>query len=215
MEIQGAPDVRLIVIADPAALGPRALDAALAVEAGGATMLQLRMKDSPAAEQVRWAARLVERLRIPVWVNDRLDVALAGGAAGVHLGQDDIPPGRARAMAPPPFGLGVSVGNEAEAAAVLNAAVDYWSIGSMFATPSKADAGTPIGPDGLARLARLAPPSLPIVAIGGITPERVAPVCAAGAHGVAVISAVFGAPGPERAARRLRDAVDAASNART
>ena len=215
MEAPRMTDIRLIVICDPSGMGPTALQAVLAAEAGGATLLQLRMKNSAAADQVRWAERLISRVRIPVWINDRADVALAAGAAGVHLGQDDLPPARLRGIAPPPFGVGVSVGNDAEAAAVADVAIDYWSIGSIYATPSKADAGEPIGTDGLSHLVRRAPRAMPIVAIGGITAERVTDVCAAGADGVAVISAVFGAPDPERAARRLRDAVDAATGGRS
>lgn len=204
------PDVRLIAILDPAALEPRALDAARAAEAGGATILQVRMKDSGAAAFLRWTERLVHAVRLPVWVNDRADIAWLGGAAGVHLGADDLPADRVRARSPRPLSIGVSVGTEEEAGRARPMGADYWSLGSVYATGSKPDAGAPIGPDGFARLARLAPPSMPCVAIGGITAERVPEVCAAGARGVAVIGALFGAADIERAARRLRDAVDAA-----
>jgi len=199
-------DVRLIAILDPAALGTRALDAARAAEAGGVTLLQVRMKDSGAGDVLRWTARLVAVLRIPVWVNDRLDVALLAGATGVHLGQDDLPVDRARDLAPRPFGLGVSVGTPAEAARARGMGADYWSIGSVYATGSKPDAGPPIGPVGFAALAARAPAGVPGVAIGGITAARIAEVKALGAAGVAVIHAVFGAPDIERAARALRDA---------
>jgi thiamine-phosphate pyrophosphorylase len=203
------PDVRLIAILDPASLGPRALDAARAAEAGGITMLQVRMKDSGAGETLRWTERLVRALRIPVWVNDRLDVAVMAGAGGVHLGSDDLPAGRARALAPSRFGIGVSVGSPDEAAHALEARPDYWSIGSVYATGSKPDAGAPIGPRGFADLAGRAPAGLPCVAIGGITADRVGELRAAGASGVAVIHAVFGASDVEGAARALRTAVDA------
>jgi len=204
-----ASDVRLIAILDPAALGDRAVPAARAAESGGATILQIRMKDSPGGALLRWTERLMAAVRIPVWVNDRADVAWLAGAAGVHLGADDLPGDRVRTAAPRPMAIGVSVGNRAEAERARAAGADYWSLGSVYATGSKPDAGAPIGVEGFAALAALAPAGVPCVAIGGLTAERVAAVCAAGAAGVAVISAVFDVPDVEAAARRLRDAVDA------
>jgi thiamine-phosphate pyrophosphorylase len=203
------PDVRLIAILDPAAVGAAALDAAGAAEAGGATMLQVRMKDSGAAEFLGWTERLMRALTIPVWVNDRADVAWLAGAAGVHLGADDLPADRVRAGAPHRLSIGVSVGTPPEADRARPFGADYWSLGSVYATASKPDAGAPIGIGGFARLAALAPAGVPCVAIGGVTVERIAELCAAGARGVAVISGMFGAPDVERAARRLRDAIDA------
>ncbi|HEX9631419.1 MAG TPA: thiamine phosphate synthase [Gemmatimonadales bacterium] len=204
------PDVRLIAILDPAAVGAAALDAARAAEAGGATMLQVRMKNSGAAEFLEWTERLMGALTIPVWVNDRADVAWLAGAAGVHLGADDLPADRVRAGWPRVLRVGVSVGTPGEADRARPFEADYWSLGSVDATGSKADAGAPIGVGGFARLATLAPAGVPCVAIGGVTIERIAELCAAGARGVAVIGAVFGATDVERAARRLRDALDAA-----
>ena len=204
------PDVRLIAILDPAAVGATALEAALAAEAGGATILQVRMKNSGGAEVLAWTERLVRALEIPVWVNDRADVAWLGGAAGVHLGADDLPADRVRAGSPHALHIGISVGTPPEADRARAMRADYWSLGSVYATDSKPDAGAPIGLAGFARLAGLAPSGVPCVAIGGVTAERIAEVCAAGARGVAAIGAVFGAPDIERAARRLRDAVDAA-----
>ncbi len=210
MESRNAPpDVRLIAIFDPAAVGARALDAARAAEAGGATILQVRMKDSPAGETLRWTGRLMAALGIPVYVNDRADIAWLAGAAGVHLGADDLPADLVRGHAPRPLRIGVSVGTIAEADEARRAGADYWSIGAIYATPSKADAGAPIGPTGFAALAARAPAGVACVAIGGITAARVAVLCAAGAAGVAVIGAIFGAPDIERAARALRHAVDA------
>jgi thiamine-phosphate pyrophosphorylase len=210
MESRALPlDVRLIAILDPAAFGARALDAARAAEAGGATILQVRMKDSAAGETLRWTERLLAALAIPVYVNDRADIAWLAGAAGVHLGADDLPPDRVRAHAPGPLRIGVSVGTPAEAEAALVADPDYWSIGAMYATPSKQDAGAPIGPVGFRALAARAPAGMRCVAIGGITAARVPALCAAGAAGIAVIGAIFGAPDVERAAAALRQAVDA------
>jgi thiamine-phosphate pyrophosphorylase len=203
-------DIRLIAILDPAARGATALDAARAAEGGGATMLQVRMKHSAAADFLAWTERLVAALRIPVWVNDRADVAWLAGAAGVHLGADDLPATRVRAHAPHPMSVGVSVGSSVEADRAVRMTADYWSLGSVFATGSKADAGDPIGVAGVARLARRAPAGVPCVAIGGMTAERVTDVCAAGAKGIAAISAVFDGPDVEQRTRLLRDAVDAA-----
>jgi thiamine-phosphate pyrophosphorylase len=104
----------------------------------------------------------------------------------------------------------VSVGTPAEADRARTGGADYWSIGSVYPTGSKPDAGAPIGVAGFAALAALVPPGVPCVAIGGITAEGVADLCAAGASGIAAISAVFTAPDVEAATRRLRDAVDAA-----
>jgi len=205
-----SPDVRLIVILDPAAMGDRAVEAARAAEGGGATILQVRMKDSAGGDMLRWTERLVAALRIPVWVNDRADVAWLAGAAGIHLGADDLPPDRVRARTRRSLAIGVSVGTQDEVARARSHRVDYWSLGSVYATGSKPDAGAAIGVAGFAALAARAPAGMPLVAIGGITAERTAEVCRAGARGVAVIRAVFGALDVERAARAIRDAVDAA-----
>lgn len=204
-------DVRLIAIADPGVAGGRDLvEAARRAEAGGATLVQLRMKHASAGEMFQMARRLLEVLAIPVYVNDRADVALAAGAHGVHLGAEDAPAGVVRRLAPPLFGIGVSVGNPAEAEPVRGVTVDYWSIGSVFRTPTKADAGEPIGLDGFSRLARLAPEGTPVVAIGGLDASNAAEVVRAGARGLAAISAIFGADDVESATRRIRQAVDEA-----
>jgi thiamine-phosphate diphosphorylase len=209
-----SPDVRLIAILDPAAVGAAALDAARAAEAGGATMLQVRMKNSGGGEVLAWTERLVRTVRIPVWVNDRADVAWLAGAAGVHLGADDLPADRVRARSPRPLAIGLSVGTPREAGRARAMDADYWSLGSVYTTDSKPDAGVPIGVAGFARLAALAPPGMPCVAIGGVTVERIPALCAAGAHGVATIGAVFGDRDVEWAARRLRDALDTALGSR-
>lgn len=203
-------DVRLIAILDPVRLEPKALEAARAAEAGGATILQVRMKESGAGALLQWTERLVHAVTIPVWVNDRVDVAWLGGAAGVHLGADDLPPTRVREHPPRPLAIGVSVGTVAEAENARAAHVDYWSIGSVFATGSKPDAGAPIGAAGFRALAARAPVGMPCVAIGGVTVERVPEIRAAGANGIAVIHAIFGALDIEHATRRLRDAMDGA-----
>jgi thiamine-phosphate pyrophosphorylase len=197
----------LIAITDSLRDGPRglALRAAAAV-IGGATMIQLRLKEESARSLVE-VARTIQAMvpEVPLVVNDRADVALAAGAAGVHVGVDDLAPALLRRIVPPGFIIGASVGSADEVSRAAGA--DYVGIGPVYSTGSKSDAGMAIGPDGFTELARRC--ALPAVAIGGITSERVADVMAAGASGVAVISALFGASDPTLAARALRSALDA------
>jgi thiamine-phosphate pyrophosphorylase len=183
--------VRLMLVTDDRLVGGRDLVAlARAAEAGGASAVQLRLKASPAREQVALARALVAALRIPVLVNDRPDVAVAAGAAGVHLGPDDLPVALARRVVPAGFIIGASVGSEAEAAAARDA--DYWGIGPWRVTTTKAGAGDGLGPAGFARLVGLAG-GRPCLAIGGIRPSDVGQVRAAGGAGVAVVSGILGA----------------------
>jgi len=173
---------------------------------GGATMIQLRLKDADARTLVEVAKALVRALpRVPVIVNDRLDVALVAGAAGVHVGPDDLPAAAVRRLVPEGFVVGASVGSDAEI--VLARGADYVGIGPLYETASKPDAGRAIGPVAFARLAKAC--RIPAVAIGGIDASNAGAAIRAGAAGVAVIRAVFGAPDPEGAARAIRAAVDA------
>jgi len=200
--------VRLMVLTDDALLkGRDAVDVCRRAVAGGATLVQVRSKTRPPLEVAGLTRALVAALTVPVLVNDRVDVALAAGAAGAHLGQDDPPLDRLRAVLPPGFLLGISVGSAAEALRVHDWPADYWSVGPCYATASKPDAGTALGVAGLAGLARRAPPGTPVVAIGGITAANAAPLVHGGATGVAVIAAVLGASDPERAARELAAAL--------
>ena len=202
-------DLGLVAVASPPLVdGASVVEACRAAEGGGATAVQVRFKDYPASVLLDVTERLVTALSIPVYVNDRADVALAASATGVHLGTEDIPPATVRGLAAKPFRIGVSVGTNDEAGAVFAVDVDYWSIGSIYATASKSDAGAPIGIGGFTSLARLAPEGMPVIAIGGIEASNARPVLEAGANGVAVISAVFGATDIEGGARRLRDIVD-------
>jgi thiamine-phosphate diphosphorylase len=132
-----------------------------------------------------------------------MDVAIAAGAAGVHLGADDLPVSSARAAAPAGFIIGSSAGTEAELARVAGA--DYVGIGPVFGSASKLDAGPAIGAAEFSRLAKRAP--MPAVAVGGITAENASEVFACGAAGVAVIRAIFADSDPEGAARRLAAAI--------
>jgi len=200
--------VRLMVLTDDALLkGRDAVDVCRRAVAGGATLIQVRSKARPPFDVAGLARALVAALPVPVLVNDRVDVALAAGAAGAHLGQDDPPLDRLRPVVPPGFLLGISVGTTAEADRVHDWPADYWSVGPCYATGTKADAGRALGVAAFAGLARRAPAGVPVVAIGGITAANAAPLLQAGAAGVAVIAAVLGASDPERAARELAAAL--------
>jgi thiamine-phosphate pyrophosphorylase len=196
--------LRLMVITDPHLLkGRDAVEVCRAAVRGGATMIQVRWKDGTPAEVVELAGALVDALPVPILVNDRVDIALAAGAAGAHLGWDDLPMAAVRPHLPAGFLLGISVGSADEAGRAVAVPADYWSVGPCFATSSKSDAGAALGPEGFAALARLAPEGVPVIGIGGITAENAASIVAAGAAGIAVIRGVLGQSDPEAAARDL------------
>ncbi len=200
-----------MVLTDPVLLkGRDAVDVCRRAAAGGATMVQVRWKDATPRELLQLAQALVLALPVPVLVNDRVDVALAAGAAGAHLGQDDPPLDALRPEVPPGFLLGASVGSEEEAARVRAWPADYWSVGPCFATANKPDAGSALGPEGFTALARLAPEDVPVMGIGGITAANAGAIIRAGAVGVAVIGAALGATDPEAATRELSAAVSPA-----
>jgi thiamine-phosphate pyrophosphorylase len=205
-------DYRLIAITDDLRDGSDGLVArATAAARGGATMIQLRLKHTDARTLVDIGRALVAALPVPLIINDRLDVALACGAAGVHVGADDLPTAIVRRLAPPGFVIGTSVGSvdEASLAAGGGGGADYAGVGPVFGSGSKLDAGEAIGLAGLKQLAALV--GLPAVAIGGITAGTAAQVMATGVVGIAVIGGIFGGPDPEAAARSLRSAIDRAS----
>jgi thiamine-phosphate pyrophosphorylase len=198
-----AASLALVAISDGLEGGIDGLAArAAAAVRGGATMVQVRLKEADAHTLVEATRRLVVDLGVPVIVNDRVDVALAAGAAGVHVGVDDLPVSAVRRIVPAGFIVGASLGSESEAANARGA--DYAGIGPVYSTGTKADAGPAIGVDGFVRLRALT--AAPCIGIGGITPANAGALVAAGAAGVAVVSAVFGAPDPELAARALRRA---------
>ncbi len=207
-----AAALRVVVVLDAGAARGRGLAAlAAAAATGGATMLQVRAKTLGPGTLLTLTHHVLDAApHLPVLVNDRLDVALAAGAAGCHLGQDDFPIAEARAMAPAGFVLGGSAGTAAEAALAAAAGADYLGIGPIHVTAHKADAGGAIGAAGFARVRAAAPPGLPAVAIGGMTAADVRALVGAGAAGVAVIGAVLDAADPEGAVRALREAVEAA-----
>jgi thiamine-phosphate pyrophosphorylase len=194
--------VRLMLVTDDALLAGRdPIALARAAELGGASAVQLRLKRVSARAQVEVARGLVRSLQIPVLVNDRPDIAIAAGAAGVHLGPGDLPVHLARRVAPPGFVIGASVGSDEEAAAAGEA--DYWGIGPWRSTITKGDAGAALGPEGFARLVRLAG-GRPCLAIGGLRPEDLPLVYAAGGSGVAVAAGILAAPDVAAAARSYR-----------
>ena len=194
-----ADHLRLMLILDVPLLGGRdPVETALAAARGGVTSVQLRWKGGGDREVVALARRLRERLDVPVLVNDRLDLALAAGCAGVHLGADDLPVALARRVAPAGFLVGASVGDEREAAASLGA--DYVGIGPWRATTTKADAGPGLGTDGVRRLLGMV--TVPAVVIGGVRPEDVGAIGAIGAAGVAVAGGILSEKDPASAARR-------------
>ena len=176
---------------------------AAAAVRGGATMVQLRLKHAAPRTLVEVARAMLASLPVPLIINDRADIALAAGAAGVHLGADDLPVAAVRGIAPLGFIIGASLGTEDELENARGA--DYVGIGSIYGTRTKRDAGVPIGLDVFARLRKAA--GLPAVGIGGITADNAAAVVRAGAAGVAAVSAVFGVADPESAARAIRASI--------
>ncbi|ATU93013.1 thiamine phosphate synthase [Phyllobacterium zundukense] len=210
-------DFRLNAIVDVDAIGgDKDLgELALAAARGGATIIQYRDKNSPTRSMVERARAIHAALKgtgVTLVINDRIDVALAAGVEGVHIGREDMTVGDARALLGPGAIIGLTVKNEADAQAAIQGDIDYACIGGLFETPAKHNPDGPIGFDGFSRLApiiRRVKPSLPIGAIAGIDLERTPPAIAAGADGVAVISAIFRQADPQGAAAALRAVVDA------
>jgi thiamine-phosphate pyrophosphorylase len=202
--------LRLMVITDPDLIkGRDPVSVCRAAVRGGATMIQVRWKDGNPADVVELARARVAALPVPILVNDRADIALAAGAAGAHLGWEDVPLAPLRPHLPAGFLLGISVGSADEAGRAGGLPADYWSVGPCFATPTKPDAGSALGPEGFASIARLAPEGMPVMGIGGITAANATAIITAGAAGVAVIGAVMSAQDPESAARAVAVAVRA------
>jgi len=197
-------DPTLYVVLDRAAAGGRdlvdILDAALA---GGSRLIQLREKEWPSGRVLPLAERLRARCAAAgatFIVNDRVDLAVAAGADGVHVGQDDLPARAARALLRPGMILGVSTHSVAQARAAQADGADYVAVGSMFPTRSKAEFEL-VGTELLRKLRGEI--RVPLIGIGGITHANVGEVIAAGADGVAVISAVCAAADPRAAAERF------------
>jgi len=202
-----------LVVGAPAAGAHGLVETVRQAVSGGVTMVQVREPRAATGELVEETyalKKLLQPQNIALIVNDRVDVALAAGADGVHLGQDDMSPSDARRLLGEDFIIGLSVGSpgELEASRDHLDAVDYLGVGPVRSTVTKADAGGAIGPDGVARIRALT--ALPIVGIGGLEAGHVAPVIKAGAQGVAVVSAICGADDPKKAAQDLISEVRAA-----
>ena len=197
--------LRLCLVTDRGlAAGRSVIDIALAAAHGGATMVQLREKDATTrafVEQARALKAALAPLRVPLAINDRLDVALAVDADGLHVGQDDMPVDEARRLLGPGKFIGLSITAVDQVLRPDAAAADYLGVGPIYAQQTKSDAAAPLGLDGLRRLRGLT--RRPIVAIGGLTPDNSAPALAAGADGLAVVSAIVAADDLEAAARRF------------
>jgi thiamine-phosphate pyrophosphorylase len=202
--------LRLHLVTDAALCGPRGVEAVVAAAVrGGATCVQLREKQldtRPFVERARALKALLAPLQVPLIINDRVDIALAVGADGVHVGQRDMHPADVRRLMPHAL-IGLSVENPAQVRAAAHCPVDYLGASPVFATPSKTDTAPALGLDGLRALRQLT--RLPLIAIGGIDPHNAAQVIAAGADGLAVVRALCAAPDPTAAARTLRRAIEA------
>jgi thiamine-phosphate pyrophosphorylase len=213
-------DLRLNAIVDPERANSRDLaELARLCAEGGATLVQLRDKVNETrvmVEQARAIKNALAPFAVPFVVNDRVDVALAASADGVHLGPDDMAPADARRLLGPGAIIGLSVKNVAEAEAAPIGLIDYVGSGGVYVTLSKRQKNPPIGPAGLGRIIAVLHgrageqnKDLPICGIAGIDESNAAEVIAAGADGVAVISALSLSPDPAAAARALRQVVDA------
>jgi thiamine-phosphate pyrophosphorylase len=203
-------DLSLYLVLDPVQCGghARSLDVTQAALEGGVTIVQLR---APEWHKRAWLdlaldlLPLTRRHGVPLIINDHIDVALAAGADGVHIGQKDLPPDIARKLLGPRALIGLSVSDERQVdeTNLLGAMIDYVGIGPVFDTPTKPDASAACGIDGLAALC--ARSLHPTVAIGGIQLHNATDVKRAGPGGIAVVSAICKAADPRLAAQRLRD----------
>ncbi|MEQ8392568.1 MAG: thiamine phosphate synthase [Thalassospira sp.] len=205
-------DLSLYLVLDPDLCRTYSMvETTMAAIAGGATIVQLRDKKAGTEGLIRIGRELMDAMAgtgVPLIVNDDIDAAIAIGADGLHVGQDDLPSHAARERLGRDKIIGLSIEDETVARKVDPTIVDYVGIGPVFATPTKPDHKPAIGFDGFAELIKIA--GLPSVAIGGLKLEHVAPVIKSGASGLAVVSAICGQPDPESAAKRLSDALKAA-----
>lgn len=209
-------DLSLYLVTDTTMCAPRGVAATVAdaVE-GGVTSVQVRDPSASTRELLELGEQVLRVLSgtgVPLLINDRADVAHALGAAGVHVGQDDLPPERARDLLGPDACIGLSVHEPRQlghALALPPGTIDYLGVGPIFAQRTKPNAAPPVGLDTLAAMtSRAVRSSLPCVAIGGIGVDNAAAVRAAGVDGIAVVSAICDQPDPGAAARRLRAAMD-------
>lgn len=198
-------ELKLYLVTDRGLAGERAIEDIVkeAVE-GGVTMVQLREKDIATRDFIALALRLKDVLKpygVPLIINDRVDVALASGAEGVHIGQSDMPYAIARKLLGPSKIIGLSVENFEQIEEANSLDVDYIGVSPVFATPTKADTAEPFGLDGLRKAVRMS--VHPTVAIGGMNERTAADVMACGTDGIAVVSAIVCAPDPKESSKNL------------
>lgn len=198
--------LRLYLVTDQQALRGRSLtDVVKQAVQGGTTCVQLREKSATTRDFVALACalnKLLTPLGVPLVINDRIDVALACGARGVHLGQSDMPLELARQLLPPQVFIGLSVETPEDVRLAASLPVDYLGVSPIFPTPTKTDTAPPWGLEGLSAVRAMT--DLPLVAIGGIHLSNATEVLAAGADGLAVVSALCSADDPAAAARAFR-----------
>ena len=206
------PDLSLYLVTDRGlSLGRATVDIVRAAVAGGVTCVQLREKECSTRQFVAEARAVREVLAgtgIPLIINDRIDVALAVGADGVHLGQSDMLIADARHVVGHSMLIGISAECVEDAVRAEAQGADYVGISPVFSTPTKTDTAPALGLDGVAAIR--AAVSLPLVGIGGIKPGNAAEVIRAGCDGVAVVSAIVSAPDPREAAAKLKTIIHAA-----
>lgn len=193
--MKAQPDYSIYLVTDDGCLQGRALiDCVREALEGGVTLVQYRAKTASSAEMYAEAQELkalCDSFKVPLIINDRLDIAMAVGAAGVHLGQDDLPCAAARKILGEDYIIGVSAHNPAEAKAALQSGADYLGCGAVFGTATKADVKK-LGTDGLAAICKAK--GLPVVGIGGVTADNYREVRAAGADGAAIVSGILAQP---------------------
>ena len=191
--------------------GRSTLEIVEAAVRGGATCVQLREKQCTTREFIQQARVIRDRLRqlnTPLIINDRLDVALAVEADGVHLGQSDMPLEVARAIVADKMLIGISAESLRDAIEAEKGGADYLGVSPIYATPTKTDTAPALGLEGLRQIRTAV--NLPLVGIGGLNHKNAGEVIRSGADGVAVVSAIVAADDPEQAARSLRSVIDEA-----
>lgn len=193
--MKAQPDYSIYLVTDDGCLQGRALiDCVCEALEGGVTLVQYRAKTASSAEMYAEALQLkalCDSFNVPLIINDHLDIAMAVGAAGVHLGQDDLPCAVARKILGEDYIIGVSAHNPAEAKAALQSGADYLGCGAVFGTATKADVKK-LGTEGLTAICR--EKGLPVVGIGGVTADNYREVRAAGADGAAIVSGILAQP---------------------
>lgn len=193
--MKAQPDYSIYLVTDDGCLQGRALiDCVREALEGGVTLVQYRAKTASSAEMYAEALQLkalCDSFNVPLIINDRLDIAMAVGAAGVHLGQDDLPCAAARKLLGEDYIIGVSAHNPAEAKTALQSGADYLGCGAVFGTATKADVKK-LGTEGLTDICR--EKGLPVVGIGGVTADNYREVRAAGADGAAIVSGILAQP---------------------